>query len=105
MVQKEPPHLDLHCLPIQSLNSKYDIAWTLHFFFSLCNLQTKILSSAFSVVKELKHQESRRQATSYISLRIQRLESKSVDPDEALYEPPHMTLHFLQILLFPFFSL
>ena len=31
VAHNEPPHLDLHCLPSRSLNSQYNIAWSLHF--------------------------------------------------------------------------
>ena len=28
VVHNEPPHVDLHCLPFQTLNSQYDIVWS-----------------------------------------------------------------------------
>ena len=41
-------------------------------------------------------------SSSYIILRIQRLEVKSIALDEVVhYEPPHQDLRYLQIQLFP----
>ena len=38
MAHNEPSHLDLHCLPSNSLNSQFDRAWTKHFWGNFADI-------------------------------------------------------------------